>query len=162
MANEEKTKKPIYKKWWFWVIIIFVIIGIGSGANNNSQPTSSNSTSNVSSTNEEKPIEYIKISVDELDNELELNAAVAKDTYNGKYLEVTGRLGTIDSDLKYISLYSTSDEYDLVGMNCYIKNNEQKEVVKTLSKNDTVVVRGKITNVGEVLGYSLDITEIIK
>lgn len=23
--NEEKVKKPIYKKWWFWVILIFII-----------------------------------------------------------------------------------------------------------------------------------------
>lgn len=161
MASKEKTKKPIYKKWWFWLIVILIIGGIGAGSNNNTQPTSSNPTSSTSST-ETKPIEYTKVSIDELDDALEKNAAAAKDTYNGQYLEVTGRLGVIDSDLKYIALYSTTNQFDLVGMNCYIKNNEQKEIVKTLSKDDTVVVKGKITNVGEVLGYSLDITEIVK
>lgn len=167
MTNEEKPKKPIYKKWWFWLIVVIVVLAIGSSANeNNTQPTSANSTANsetsTPSTNEAQAIDYVKVSTDELDSALEKNSAVAKDTYNGQYVEVTGRLGTIDADLKYISLYSTTDEYDLVGMNCYIKNNEQKEVVKTLSKDDTVVVRGKITNVGEVLGYSLDIIEIVK
>jgi len=28
MANETKTKKPIWKRWWVWVIIIFVIFYI--------------------------------------------------------------------------------------------------------------------------------------
>lgn len=31
--NIGKTKKPIYKKWWFWVIIAVLVIGIGSNAN---------------------------------------------------------------------------------------------------------------------------------
>ena len=109
MANEEKTKKPIYKKWWFWLIVIIVILAIGSSTNeNNSQPASTNSAINTSSTSEAQTIEYLKISTDELDSALEKNAAAAKDTYNGQYLEVTGRLGTIDSDLKYISLYVIS------------------------------------------------------
>lgn len=164
MAENEKTKNPIYKKWWFWLIVVIIVIGIGSSTNENTQPTSSNSTSNISATDEAKPveIEYIKISTDELDSELKQNAAAAKDKYNGKYVEVTGRLGVIDSDLQYISLYSVNDKFDLVGIHCNIKNNEQKEIVKSLSKDDTIVVKGKITGVGEVLGYSLDITEIVK
>ena len=38
---EEKTKKPIYKKWWFWVIIVLVVgvIGIGSSSNNTTTST---------------------------------------------------------------------------------------------------------------------------
>ncbi len=75
---------------------------------------------------------------------------------------ITGILGTIDSDLKYISILSTTDSFDIVGVHCTIKNDEQKEIVKTLSKDDTITVKGKITNVGEVMGYTLDITEISK
>lgn len=158
----EKEKKPIYKKWWFWLIVILIIGAIGSGLNNNTQPASSSSTSSQSTNTATKTIEYKKVTVDELDDALEKNAAAAKDTYNGQYVEVTGRLGVIDSDLKYISLYSTTNQFDLIGMNCYIKNSEQKEIVKSLSKDDTVIVKGKIISVGEVLGYSLDITEITK
>ena len=158
----EKEKKPIYKKWWFWVIIIIVICAIGASANENTQPTSTSSTSTTSLVAEDKPIEYTKVDVDDLDKALEKNAAAAKDTYNGKYLEITGRLGTIDSDLKYLSLLSTTNEFDIVGIQCYIKNNKQKEIVKSLTKDDTIIIKGKITNVGEVLGYSLDIIDIIK
>ena len=76
-------------------------------------------------------------------------------------IEITGRLGKIDSDLKYINLLSPTDEWDFSGIYCKIKNPETKEIVKTLSKDQTIIVRGKITDVGEYLGYYLDIDEII-
>ena len=95
-----------------------------------------------------------------MEDALESNAA-AKDTYNKKNLEITGRLGTIDSDLKYFSLMSNTNDFDILGISCYIKNKDTKDVVKSLSKDQTIVVKGKITDVGEVLGYSLDIDEII-
>lgn len=34
--------------------------------------------------------------------------------------------------------------------------------VKTLSTGDTITVRGKCTDVGEVMGYSLDLDEIVQ
>lgn len=149
MSNSEK--KPIYKKVWFWIIVI-VIVGaiISSYEQNTTQNTDG------------KPIEYVSISVDELENVLKNNAAAAKEKYNKQYLEIKGRLGVIDADLKYIGIYSLTDSFDLTGIHCTIKNDEQKEIVKTLSTGDTITVKGKITNVGEVLGYYLDITEISK
>lgn len=164
MANHEETeKKPIYKKWWFWVIIIILIIGVaGAGSSNSPTQQTSSNTTPTQQQSQEETIEYTSVTVDQLEEALKNNAATAKDTYNGKYLEITGRLGTIDADLKYISLLSTTDQFDLIGIHCSIKNEEQKNIVKTLSKDDTIIVRGKITNVGEVLGYYLDITEITK
>ncbi len=45
MADTEKTKKPIYKKWWFWVIVVLLvaIIGAGGSSNNTNTSTSTNS-----------------------------------------------------------------------------------------------------------------------
>ena len=36
----------------------------------------------------------------------------------------------------------------------------KKEIIKTLTRDQEITVKGKITDVGEVLGYYLDITEI--
>ena len=150
-----------------WAIILIVIVAIGvlsSLGKDDSNPTDNNGSANNSnngSSQVQQPIEYIKVSKDDLDDALDNNAAAAKDTYNKKYVEVTGRLGTIDSDLKYISLMSSTDEWDIIGIHCTIKNNEQKEIVKTLTKNQNLTIKGKITDVGEVLGYYLDITKII-
>lgn len=37
MANEEKIKKPIYKKWWFWVLIILAMAVVLGGLGNRSE-----------------------------------------------------------------------------------------------------------------------------
>ena len=45
----------------------------------------------------------------------------------------------------------------LFGIQCYIKNDEQKKAVSEMNVGQDIIVRGKCTDVGEVLGYSLDI-----
>ena len=50
----------------------------------------------------------------------------------------------------------------MVGVLCSIENEEQKNVIMKMAIGDTVVVRGKITRVGEALGYYLDIDDIEK
>ena len=144
---------------WLIIIIVILVIGIISSLGSNSEESKGNDINNSSNQVPEN-IEYIKVSKEDLDEALENNAALARETYNNKYVEVTGKLGTIDSELKYISLVSSTDEWDLIGIHCTIKNKEQKEIVKTLTKDQEITVKGKITDVGEVLGYYLDITEI--
>lgn len=149
---------------WLIIIIAIFVLGILFGGDSDEESLDSNSnTNNTNNTSTKVPetIEYIKVSKDDLDEALENNAASAKDTYKNKYVEVTGKLGTIDSDLSYIVLMSTTNEWDFNGIHCYIKNNEQKNIVKTLSKDQEITIKGKITDVGEVLGYYLNITEII-
>lgn len=143
-----------------WVIVccvIGVLILFGGIAGN----IDTNDTDSNEKSLESKQIEYTKAEVDELEDALENNAAAAKETYKGKYLEITGKLGTIDSDLKYISLDSLTKEWDFEGIHCTLKNADARNAVKSLSKGQTITVKGKITDVGEVLGYYLDATEII-
>ena len=142
--------KKGFGKWIIIGIIAIIIIGAIAGSKNDE---TSNTPTNI---------EYIKVSKDDLDKALKNNAAAAKDTYNGKYLEVTGKLGTIDSDLKYISLMSSTNKYDFNGIFCRIKNSEQKDIIKTLTKDQKLTIKGKVTDVGEVLGYYMDIIEIVK
>lgn len=150
-----KNKKPFYKTVWFWAIVVILLIAIAGGGSGENE----NESGNVQK--EQKEIEYLKVDYDELEDARDNNPAAAKDTYKGKYVEVTGRLGVIDSDLKYISLYSLTDEFDFTGIHCTIKNSATRNIVKTLQKDQTITVKGKLTDVGEVLGYYLDITEII-
>ena len=144
-----------------------------------------------------------RVSVEELQEALDNNAAAAKDTYYGKNVEIKGKLGTIDSDLDYIVLEPMANVQDKImdnfakaldfdaemenldavmqnlnaamqnydadlrksiqgGIHCNIKNSETKEVVKTLKRGQIIVVKGKITRVGDFLGYWLDIVEIHK
>ena len=95
-------------------------------------------------------------------DDLNGNALKAAEKYKDQYVELTGRLNVIDSSGKYISIVPTDDEFAIIGVQCYIKTEEQKAAVMEMSIGDTLVVKGKIKDVGEVLGYSLDIDEVVK
>lgn len=148
-----------------WVVLAVVAIGVigAVGGNSDSGTTSTSSTStkteSAKETDTPAPIEYTSVSVNDMMSQLDDNALGASDKYKGQYLEITGRLGTIDSSGKYISLYS-DDEYAIIGVQCQIKNDEQRSKVASMAKGDTVTLKGKCTTVGEVLGYSVDIEEI--
>lgn len=158
-----KNKPPIYKRWWFIAIIVIIVLAAigGSGSSDSSGSTSSTATSKtaVSSSSSEAAIEYTAYTVTELSEDLDSNALKAADKYKGQYVELTGRLSVIDSNGKYISIVDSTDEWAITGVQCYIKNDEQKQVVMDTSIGDEIVVKGKITDVGEVLGYFLDMTE---
>ena len=158
-----KNKPPIYKRWWFIAIIVIIVLAAigGSGSSDSSGSTSSTATSKtaVSSSSSEAAIEYTAQTVTELSEDLDINALKAADKYKGQYVELTGRLSVIDSNGKYISIVDSTDEWAITGVQCYIKNDEQKQVVMDMSIGDEIVVKGKITDVGEVLGYFLDMTE---
>ena len=42
MADVEKVKKPIYKKWWFWIIIVLLVVVIGSNGSSDNNTSTSN------------------------------------------------------------------------------------------------------------------------
>lgn len=151
----EKKKKPIYKRVWFIGLVVVILIGvIGS--------LGGNSSTDTTSVQEKQNITYTPHTVSELVTDLEGNALKANEKYKDQYVQLTGRLETIDSDGKYISIGPTDIEFSFTNVQCYIKSDEQKAVVANLAAHDTVVVKGKITDVGELLGYSLDIDEIVK
>jgi aspartyl/asparaginyl-tRNA synthetase len=93
-------------------------------------------------------------------DELSSNALKAEKKYQDQYVEITGILSNIDSDGKYIGLVPSDDEYAFIGVQCYIKSDEQTDRVMEMTIGDTVTIKGQITIIGEVLGYSLDIDEI--
>ena len=160
MENTENksAKKPIYKKWWLWAIVVIVIavIASSSGKEDNSGASSSKSSSEPA-----VEIAYEQFDLQAMIDDLKDNAMKAENTYKNKYVEVSGKISNFDSDGKYISIEPVNaDEWNFDSVQCYIKNDTQKEVVMEKSKGDTVTIKGKIKSVGEVLGYSLDIDEI--
>ena len=148
-----------------WVVLAVVAVGVigAVGGNSDSNTTSSSSTSakteSVKEVDTPTPIEYTAVSVNDMMSDLDSNAMGASDKYKGKYLEITGKLSNIDAAGKYIDLMADGD-FEIIGVQCYIKNDDQKSKIASMSKGDTVTLKGKCTDVGEVLGYSLDIEEI--
>lgn len=169
-----KNKKPIYLRAWFIVLVVLVLLGViggaaGSGDKKETSVTQSNETGNTKkdegNTNEkasepEKEIVYEEISVGKLMDDLEANALKASETYKGNYYAVTGKLLTIDASGKYISIVDADADFAFTGVQCYIKTDDVKSVVMDLSSDEIITVRGKMKDVGEILGYSLDIDSI--
>ena len=165
-----KNKKPLYKKWWLYVlavVILFAAIGSAGGSGNDSgasAPAKNESAAAAAKTTEQsqatpEQIEYAHYDVTELFDALKSNAMKAQSTFKGQYVELEGYLGTIDSNGKYIGLKAADDNYDYLfqEMQCYLKTEEQKSAVMEMNAGDKIVVKGKITDVGEILGFSLNI-----
>lgn len=161
-----KNKKPIYKRVWFIVLVVIVVFAGISGAMGGSDPeeTAGQTTESKSESKSEtkEKITYTKYEVAKLMDDLEENALKAKDTYNEQYVELAGKLGTIDSSGDYITIEPDNDDFVIISVQCYIQDEEQKNIIKELSAGDSIVVKGQITDVGEVMGYSLDMDHISK
>ena len=147
------------------MVVILVLVGIASGGGSDDKTSSSSSQGSItvqssSSASSEETVTYTAYTVDEMMDDLNTNAMNASDKYKNQYIEITGKLQSIDSDGKYISVLPENEEFAIIGVSCYIKSDEQKDVIKTKTMGDTITLRGKCTSVGDVLGYSLDIDSI--
>lgn len=150
------------------VVVVLIIAAASGGGDNESNQEAGTKTENQASGKKKKAKEEVKeevsytpYSVSQMMDDLDNNALNAETTYKDKYVEITGVLSNIDSSGKYISLRPEDDEYAIIDFQCFIKSDEQKSQVAAMSKGQSVTLRGKVTSVGEVLGYSLDIDEIL-
>ncbi len=157
-----KNKKPFYKRPIGIIIILIIVLGIGGAVIGGGGSDSDTSGGGTADTDAEKKIEYKAYSVEDMIKELEDNAANADEKYRDQYVEISGRLDTIDSEGNYISVLPTNDEFAIMGVQCFIKDDKQLEEVKKMKKGDKIKVKGQVTDVGEVIGYSLDIDEFVK
>lgn len=105
-------------------------------------------------------ITYTAYTVAELITDYDTNALNAKEKYFGEYVELTGHLGDIDSNGKYVVVYPGIEQYEYDGVRCYIKTEEQTSVIRGLATDSSVTVKGRIINVSDYPGYELDIVEI--
>ena len=141
-----------------YIFIGVIVLGaIGSVMGNNGGVSSSSSSSKQV---QEAQKNYAEADIDVLLNDAKNNAAKANKDYKGKYVKiVNGDVFNIESNARYISIEG-SDPYTLIHVQCYPKNDQVKDAMINLSKGQRVTVYGKITDVGEIMGYSLDMDKV--
>lgn len=127
---------------------------------NNEQEITTDSNNETENIVEEPVIEYQSVDSNTLLSELENNALKAEKTYQDLYLEITGELSVIDSDGEYISIDRTDDEFSFLDITCNVTNEEQLNKILEMSIGDKIIVKGKITDIGEILGYILEIHDL--
>ena len=84
------------------------------------------------------------------------NPLKAKETYKDSFVFVKGKVNNMDSNGKYIDITSLTNPYDFTIIQCYIKNDTTKNTVMDLKVGDTIIVGGVVTDVGELMGYSIN------
>ena len=161
-----KNKKPIYRRWWFWVLVVLVIAAVGSamgsednGGTDTPQQETTGTPESGAGQAEEPAVTYTAYSVGQLMDDLDSNALKAESTYQDQYVELTGRLNVIDSEGDYISIVPQDDQFAILGVQCYLQTEEQRQQVLEMQIDQVITVRGQITSVGEVMGYLLDVDD---
>lgn len=176
LCKKDTTKKHGLSKAALIICALWIVLSIAFGSNNEKDQPASVTTETVSSQSavenidlseetlpattieSEVPVEYISVTATELSDALNNNALKAKETYADQYLEITGKLGNIDSNGKYIDI--DADDFSFTIIQCYIKTEEQKNIIMEKSKGDSITVRGFCKGVGEIMGYSIDIETV--
>ena len=104
--------------------------------------------------------DYMEININTLLGDLEGNAARAKKNYEGRYVKIVGAVvKNIESDGDYINI-DTPSGIGLRAVQCFPKYQSTKEQIFNLNNEQYLTVYGRITHVGEVVGYSLDLLKI--
>lgn len=157
-----KNKKPVYKRKWFIALMVIVALGIiGSiaGGGDDKDKVATTDTAQGQTEQAEPPKTPVAVTADTLIKDLDENALKAAETYKGQYLEISGRLSNIDSSGKYFSIRPDSG-LSIIGIMCYITE-DLKGQVADFKKGQNVKVIGTVKDVGEVMGYSIDVEKIL-
>lgn len=146
-----KASRPWFKKKRFLTLgaiaLIAIVNSVGGGDGG------SNTTNNQTSTEAEAEAPAIEVTAEQLLTELENNALSAKNTWEDKKVKLTGTLYNIDASGDYFSLRG-DNEYSFINVQVYI-DDSLVDTVSAFKKGQEVTVTGVISDVGEVLGYSV-------
>ena len=148
--------QPWFKKKRFWaigVIGIFLIMPLtGCSASTDSSDSSSDSAS-------EAPAEpAVDVTAEKLISDLEGNALNAKTTWENKRVRITGIVYNIDASGDYFSLRG-DDEFSFTNVTIDI-DESLVGAVSAFTIGQKVTVTGTISDVGEIMGYSVDAESI--
>ena len=184
-----KNSKPIYKRPWFIALAVLIVLGAAAGSGGKKETGTASQQAAVQSPNgsgqaqagaaqagagtsvvevtesvtvaETEP-EYLAITSTDLIGAYNENQVKCKQLYDGQYLEVTGPVQSVGTDVlnqTFVCLGSET-EYTFVGIQCYTKNEDTINQISELKEGDVITVRG-IGSCGS-LSFDLNKIEIIQ
>ena len=158
-----KASRPWFKKKRFWLLAapaVLVVAGVLGGGER--EPSSSQAGQNPAASQhaDDAPSAQtpIVVTADKMITDLQENALTASDTYKGKRVTITGVVSNIDASGAYINVRG-KNEFELSSIQVNLQD-EQRDAVSGLSVGDKVKATGQVTDVGEVMGYSVDAESI--
>lgn len=146
----KKASRPWFKKKRFVLLGIILIAAVASSLGGGGGGSDSDSSTESSETAAQEPA--LVVTAKQLIDELEANALNAKTTYDDKRVTVTGKLSNIDASGDYFSL--KGGDFSFTSVQIYI-DDSLISTVSGFKTGQSVTVTGKVTGVGEILGYSI-------
>lgn len=132
-------------KWGLGIIIVLLALVVAFGGNSDTKQKQA-----------EKVYNDANISV--LIDQAKANAAKAKQDYNGKNLKITnGVVRNIDSNGNYFTIEDPNQNFELMVVSAHPANDKVKKEFVNLKKGSPVVVYGTVTDVGDIMGYTLKV-----
>ena len=130
------------------VVVVFLVIGAFSSKNGskNSSATAGDTTkatTATATTATATTASAIDVQADDINAMYKDNQVSCKQQYDGKLLAVSGIIQSIGEDITgstYITL--TSDEYNLLAIQCYFTDKAEIGKIASLSKGSTVTIVG--------------------
>ena len=142
-------------KKYFYSILVMALFAVGFTSSEDSE------TSNV--TQEEVPTNIEAVSVEQMLLDLDQNEMRAQKKYADKWFEITGTLGNMDSEGEYFSL--DGEIWRMADVHCKLpkeKRNELTNKLINMEKGDRISVIGKVTDMGEIVGYYVTIVDVYR
>ena len=157
----ERIKRPWYTGIGFWsVICIGILVLCGLISIHDSALTDEAQKPNEDGS-QSGTVHYEPVDLQTLLDELDGNADRAKELYQDQYVQFEGQIVILDGDGAYIRVKDgNADAWNAPTILCYVTDREQREFLDLASKGDRITVRGRITGVSVLRGYTLRIQEI--
>jgi hypothetical protein len=139
-------------------ILTMAVIGLFAIGFSASDDEKSNSVAQ-----EEVPTNVKKVSVEDMLLDLTENEMRAQKKYANKWFEIVGRLGSMDSEGEYFSL--VGEALIMIDVHCKIPKDKREEltnILASMDKGERIAVKGKVTDMGEIMGYQVTVVEIYR
>lgn len=139
------------------VAIIAIVLMYPDSFNGGNNPNTQTSTQAT----EAQQIQYEKVDLQTMLDELDANAMRAEEKYQDKHIEITGKISVFDSDGKYIAIVPCdAPKLSLDSVHCNLTDPTHKTFLLEKNVGDVLTIKGKVTTIGEIMGYSVKIEEI--
>jgi len=162
-----EKKKSGCLKWVLIAVVAIAVIALLSsllgGGDDDGTPTGSSGTTQTqgaAAPDSEEPAAEppMEVTAQQLIDDLEANALAASNKYKGKRVIVTGKVENIDASGDYFTITGTED-FTFTNVQVFI-DDSLVETVSGFTTGQDVTVTGVITDVGEILGYSIEAESI--
>lgn len=138
----------------FAVAVSLIVIMVYRNHHKVENPGNTSATGNTQ-------IQYEQVNLKDMLDELDTNAMRAEEKYQDKYIEITGKIRSFDSDGKYISIVPCeAADWSINTVKCNLTDPAHKAFLLEKNVGDVVTIKGKVFSIGEIQGYSVKIAEI--